>query len=346
MIAFISANAQPTIKFDQSTHDFKTIKEDDGVAETTFKVTNDGDQPLIINNVRTTCGCTSPEWTREPIAPGKTGFVKVGYNPRNRPGAFSQRITVYSNTQPAVSNLTITGTVTPRERTVEERFPRVMGPVRWASNFASMGTITNKESKTEELSYINTSDKAVKIDIYRSTANVSFKFEPETVEPGKEGKMFITYDASKKDVYGLSTDRAYLTINGERESSYSIQISANIQEDFSSLTEEELKNAPVAAFEETVFDFGTIKQGEKIKHDFVLKNNGKSDLIIRRVRTSCGCTAVKHSDVIKPGESTKLSVEFNSRGKRSRQNQAVTVITNDPKTPSTVLRVMGVVDAS
>ena len=83
-----------------------------------------------------------------------------------------------------------------------------------------------------------------------------------------------------------------------------------------------------------------MKQGDKKEHTFSLKNNGKSELIIRNVRSSCGCTAVAPSkNVIAPGETAPIKVTFDSRGKRARQSKTVTVITNDPKTPTNMLRV-------
>jgi hypothetical protein len=83
-----------------------------------------------------------------------------------------------------------------------------------------------------------------------------------------------------------------------------------------------------------------MKQGEKKDHTFNLTNEGKSELIIRNVRSSCGCTAVAPSKkVIAPGESVPIKVTFDSRGKRGRQSKSVTVITNDPKTPTSMLRI-------
>ena len=85
-----------------------------------------------------------------------------------------------------------------------------------------------------------------------------------------------------------------------------------------------------------------INQGEKVEHVFTLKNEGKNDLIIRKVKTSCGCTAVKpEKDIVAKGESTPLKVVFNSRGKSGRQNKSITVTTNDPKNHSTILWIKG-----
>lgn len=348
LIAILSTslylNAQPKIEFISKAHDYGTIKEDAGMATTTFEFTNTGNQPLILNNVKATCGCTTPKWTKEPIPPNGKGSIDVSYNPKNRPGNFSKNVNVYSNTQPSVNVLNIKGNVTPREKTLEEKFPRVMGPLRLKSNYLSLGSMFNEETKEGVLNLINTSETDAKLGIHRAPAHIQVKFEPEVIAPGQEGKVLITYDAKAKGAYGYASDRVYLTINEEKKNTYSIGTSVSIKEDFSKLSEEELANAPVANFDNKVFDFGNITQGEKVGHDFKLTNDGKRELIIRNVKASCGCTAVKHEKVVAPGQTIDLKVEFNSRGKRSRQNKSVTVTTNDPKTPTVVLRVMGTVE--
>lgn len=88
------ATAQ-TITFDKTIVDYGTIKKgSDGNRE--FVVKNTGDKPLIISNVKPACGCTTPTWTKEPIAPGKTGRISVHYN-TNLVNPFKKVIEVFSN---------------------------------------------------------------------------------------------------------------------------------------------------------------------------------------------------------------------------------------------------------
>lgn len=95
------------ISFTKTLHDYGTIKKgSEGTYDFTF--TNTGKIPLILSNVSTTCGCTTPSWPREPIAPGKSGQIKVKYNTANI-GGFQKGITVYSNAKTVM--LTIKGSV-------------------------------------------------------------------------------------------------------------------------------------------------------------------------------------------------------------------------------------------
>ena len=97
-----------------ATYDFKDIKEADGPVTHIFKIKNDGDAPLVVTKVVASCGCTTPDWTKEPIAPGKTGEIKVTYDPTGRPNAFAKTISVYSNGKTSSYVLTIKGNVIPK----------------------------------------------------------------------------------------------------------------------------------------------------------------------------------------------------------------------------------------
>jgi hypothetical protein len=86
---------ETTIKFKTETHDFGTLQEGDP-AEAEFVFTNTGKKPLIIQNVQPGCGCTTPYWSKDPVAPGKTGVIKAAYGTKGRVGAFNKNITVTS----------------------------------------------------------------------------------------------------------------------------------------------------------------------------------------------------------------------------------------------------------
>ncbi len=108
--AFI-ASAQ-TITFNNTTLDYGTIKQgSDGNRE--FVIKNTGDKPLIISNVAPSCGCTTPDWTKDPILPGKTGKIKVHYNTQIL-NSFQKIVEVYSNDpKNGRSVVYIKGNVTP-----------------------------------------------------------------------------------------------------------------------------------------------------------------------------------------------------------------------------------------
>jgi hypothetical protein len=84
------------VAFKSEVHDFGTIEEGPA-AEHVFTFTNTGKEPLVIQRVQPSCGCTTPDWTKDPIAPGKTGMIKASYGTQGRPGQFEKTMTVFTN---------------------------------------------------------------------------------------------------------------------------------------------------------------------------------------------------------------------------------------------------------
>lgn len=106
-----SSHAQGVLKFNKETHDFGKLTEGP-LATYNFEVTNTGTAPVVITSAQASCGCTTPEWSKDPIMPGGKSVIKVGYNTSGRPGPFNKTITVMSNAENATTILTIKGDVT------------------------------------------------------------------------------------------------------------------------------------------------------------------------------------------------------------------------------------------
>ncbi len=105
---------------------------------------------------------------------------------------------------------------------------------------------------------------------------------------------------------------------------------------------------PTLILQQNSYDFGDIKQGEKVSHTFVLSNGGGDLLKISDVKASCGCTAAApEKKELAPGESTNLVVTFNSAGRMGKQSKTIRIYSNDPENPELVLSFTGnVVSAS
>lgn len=101
------------IKFDKTVHDFGTFSEKDPKVTCTFTYTNVGEQQLVINQAIASCGCTVPEYTKEPVKPGEKGEIKVTYNGAGKfPGHFKKSITVRTNGAVEMTRLYIEGDMT------------------------------------------------------------------------------------------------------------------------------------------------------------------------------------------------------------------------------------------
>lgn len=90
-----------------------------------------------------------------------------------------------------------------------------------------------------------------------------------------------------------------------------------------------LENAPVMKFEEELYDFGVIEEGQSVKYEFKFTNSGKSPLIISNATATCGCTVPDYpTKPVKPGESGLIKIVFNSQGKEGMQDKVVSIISN------------------
>lgn len=100
----------PSFAFAKEIHDFGTINDGD-IVEHVFQFTNSGEAPLIISNATATCGCTVPNWPKQPIAVGETGEIQVRFNSRNKAGIQNKTITITANTYPSSNKLQIKANV-------------------------------------------------------------------------------------------------------------------------------------------------------------------------------------------------------------------------------------------
>ncbi len=117
--ATADAPAAPTgpttaMTFEETEFEFGTVAEGEKVSHT-YVFENTGEEPLLISNAKGSCGCTVPDWPREPIAPGAKGEVTVEFNSSGKPGDRNQKVTLTANTNPAQTFLALKGNVTPKD---------------------------------------------------------------------------------------------------------------------------------------------------------------------------------------------------------------------------------------
>ncbi len=102
------------ITFEETTFDFGEAREGEIVTHT-YRFTNTGQVPLLISSARSTCGCTVPEWPREPIPPGEQGAIEVRFNTKSKRNRQSKPITIVANTYPSATKVFLNGFVIPEE---------------------------------------------------------------------------------------------------------------------------------------------------------------------------------------------------------------------------------------
>lgn len=352
-LVFLSAftwaqDQKASVAFEKTSHDFGTIQEEVGPVSYEFIFTNTGESPLVISDVRPSCGCTTPTWSKEPIAPGETGTIVAQYNPLNRPGTFRKSITVTSNAETSNAVLYIQGIVQPKPKTPADDFPTQLGGLRVKYRSLNMGKVLTKEPVTKSFDVYNDSEETIIFSAAPVTPDyISVVVEPKELLPNQKGSINLTYDAQARKNLGFASDHIRLFTNEAEDSVKEFTVMATIEEYFPPMTEEELARAPKLTLAKTSHDFGNIKEGELVKAEFTFTNTGKSPLNIRETKANCGCTVSKpEKNTLEPGESSKITVTFNSNGRRGRQQKMVTIFSNDPKAPTQQISINGRVNTS
>ncbi|MFP4095839.1 MAG: DUF1573 domain-containing protein [Cyclobacteriaceae bacterium] len=338
-----SQDKKAGISFEKTQHDFGLVTEDGGPVSYEFVFTNTGESPLVLSDVRPSCGCTTPTWSREPIEPGAQGTIVAQYNPLNRPGSFNKSISVVSNADKQTMVLYIKGNVQPRPRTPKDDYPTKMGALRTKYRSLNMGKVLTHEPVTKSFDIFNDSEETIIFDASPIAPDyLVVEVTPKELLPGQKGSILLTYDADARKSLGFASDRIRLFTNEVEDSIKEFTVMATIEEYFPPMTEEELAQAPRISFGKTSYDFGSIKEGQVVTTDFVFTNTGRSELNIRETQANCGCTVSKPGkSTLAPGESSKITVMFNSNGRRGRQQKIVTVFSNDPKAPTQQLSISG-----
>jgi hypothetical protein len=202
----------PVITFEKTTHDFGKINEADGRVTTVFEFKNEGMSPLVLTNVRASCGCTTPKWTREPIMPGAVGEITVTYNPSGRPGRFQKTITITSNASEPTTRLYIKGEVISKPVNPAETYPTKIGELNFKKKTLNFGALRQGQVKTLEIPYTNLSNNVVTLDAYLPSNTTYIKpfVSVKEVKPHETGKIQVTLTTTEANLYGPADVKLYL----------------------------------------------------------------------------------------------------------------------------------------
>lgn len=337
------AQGGPSIVFATLSHDFGTISEANGSVSCEFIFTNNGDAPLVISRVTASCGCTTPSWTQEPIAPGKTGFIKATYAAKGRPGQFNKTITVVSNAKEGTVMLNIKGLVQPANASIEEQYPFSIGELRLKSFLLSMYDVSKKGIKSDRIEMYNSGKAPLLVRFGNLPSHLSVVANPSTLQPGAKGEIAITYKGNALKDWGPRTDDVFVLLNNETRiaSDRKLVVSANLIEDFASLTPAQREAAGHLDASTMVVDLGVVKSGEKREKTVVLRNFGKSTLQIRKVSANPVYLKTKVDRMsIAPGKTATLNIVLLPSKLKGGLNEQVSIICSDPARPNLVIRVV------
>jgi hypothetical protein len=333
------------ISFVKKNHDFGVIAEDGGVVEQNFTLRNTSSEPIVIVATHSSCGCTKAEFSRRPIMPDSTSVIKVTFNPMNYPGKFARKITIVTNKGALEERLLITGVVTPRQKSVEEQYPIIMGEgVRASVNSHSFGYVEHGKAEQSVFELFNSSKKSVSLAIENPYAELEFYY-PATIAPNERVVVnFGCFLPEKSTIYGSLSYSVNMLINGQK-GAYPFIING-LAIDF---REENANNsAQMIALSENFIKFGAVKCAyARDVRKLEVANSGKKPLVIRKIELSgVGFTASLEGDcTIAPNEKRVIKVELNtSQLPYGAVVERLTIISNDPQRPVYTIKVSAIIE--
>lgn len=316
------------IEFQETSFDFGTISEADGKAVHVFNFKNTGNTPLILTNVRAGCGCTTPEWDHQPIAPGESGNIKVSFDPRNRPGSFTKSIAVNSNASNSVVSLTIRGNVSRKPDGPYDKYKYQVGTVKIFNNNINLGNIKDSQQPERKLAIVNTGSQPATITATSPSPAINVTVPSSPLQKGEIKSIVIKYDAAKKNDWGFVTDHIDVLVNEQEKGT--LNVTANISEDFSSY-QGNFEKAPVITLSETEANLENVAKNSTHIHEFYIQNSGKSELIVRKIKASDSETSVSLPKAnIKPGKKVKVTVTYKTQN-APKITKIIQLTTNDPQ---------------
>lgn len=329
------------IVFGEKEYDFGTIKESNGKVTHVFTFENKGNRPFTIKQVTASCGCTSPTWSKEPIAVNGKGSITVTFNPEDRPGTFRKSISVVVGNSISDINETlyITGEVSPKPLRIEDEFPYTIGNLRLKQNILNFGTILKGNNGIQYLEVYNNSESTINLALDPNYAYLKTSKEAQAISPKSRAKIAVTFVSNLTNHWGYMTENVPSIINQKTDQPLAIR--AIIKEDFSKLTQKERLNAPIAQFSAKVINLTTIKAGERRAGKISLKNNGNTTLYIRNIISESDYLVLTPAKKeVKPGKSIEIKVEVDARKLPPLKfRKEIQIITNDPALPTSTLSI-------
>ena len=337
----LNVQAQPKASFDKQIYECGVVLWKHPVTAT-FKVKNDGDKPLVISNVTTSCGCTVADWTKTPIAPGQSGVITSTFDSKAL-GHFQKSVGVYSNASSRPVYLSLRGEVTADPKNYTITHPYQIGAIRLNKDAIEFDDAHKGDKPVAEILVANTTSEVYAPVLMHLPPYLSAEATPEKLGKGRAGKIKVTLDTDKLPKFGLTTATVYLSrfLGDKVGEENAIPVSAILLPDFSNMSQHQRLNPPAIELSLKELNLPSLAINEKKTQTVVVKNVGKSNLEITDLQVFNPALGVQlKKRVLKPGASTKLKItSYGKYLKQIKGTPRVLMITNDPNCPKIIINV-------
>lgn len=341
----LPAQINTTVKFKKLLYEFGNIKEENEQAIAIFSFKNISNKPIWISKVETSCGCTTPEYSKDTVQPGDTGFVRAIYGTRGRGGEFHKNVFVYFNQSDLFQSLMITGYVIPEANLANRPsdYSTTYSNLAFNTTMAELSTLLNTEKRSFTFKAFNYMGYPIRIYEVETPEYISINIGDSLIDVNDSIMITITVDASKLGPYGEIRRRIGLITDDPNGSTKILHIHANLKEDFSKMSKKELKDAPSIKMDpKGAIDLGKHTAGEKFSSTITIANTGKSPLKLHSILPNCSCISYKiGKQVLEAGESVQLVLTIDTVNQSiATHNKYMTIYTNDPNNPEIKVKII------
>lgn len=333
LLSVVTAFAQPRFVPDS---DINKVGEVEFQKPRQFSIgfTNKGSEPLLIKEVKTSCGCLDVAYPKTPIAAGSRGEIAVTFDAKLL-GTFYKELEVLSNASDKPAYVAIQGTVVTEVKDYSAEFPFDLGNVRLETNAIEFEDVNKGDHPTAQLRVLNADRTAFRPELMHLPPYLSAEYLPEDIPAGKAGTIRLTLDSEKLNGLGLNQTSIYLSryMGDKIGETNEILVSAILLPSFSDMTDEALARAPELAISESSIDMGAFNGKKALTRTILLTNTGQSDLHIHAVQVFNKAISVSIDNrTIKPNKTSKLKITVSANYlNKSKGRMRVLLITDAPK---------------
>lgn len=347
MLVSIAMSAQEkfgnAVSFDRTVHDFGTVQLNSGALACTFTFKNIDSKPMAIYNIVTSCGCTTIDYPREPIMPGKSATIKVEYTNDEGPYPFDKSVTVQMSNYSKPIILRIRGVCVDKNKSLKDIYPESYGAFGLMKREFSLGTVDQGKSKSDEAYVANISGSSARISFTDVTPGLEISVSPNPIPANSTAKMSFRVTCGD-DMWGKTQFSATPTVNGKPQTGkLPVSINCFVKEDFDGLTDEQIRASSLPMFTSSSYNFGLADAGDIIEGKFRLRNQGKSPLVIHRIQADSKDVTFTDIPRLGPNETYEFGFRFDTKNRKPGEEVLVivTLTTNSPKRPMVNLFIQG-----
>lgn len=307
-----------------------------------FHVTNSGGRPLVISDVRTSCGCTSVQFPKDPIPGGKEFVVKATYDAKQM-GHFDKQIGIYSNAGQEPFMLSVRGVVVAEITDFQGQYPYTLGTMAVDVDNVEFDNVNRGDRPTQTIHIKNMGAATVEPVFMHLPDYLQAEVKPARIAPGHSGTATIVLDSHRLRDLGLTQTSVFLgafpgdKVSAEKE----IAVSTVLLPDFDHLTPSQIADAPKLRLSAGSIELGRFDGKAKKRGEVEITNEGRSVLKINSLQMFSNALEVSlNKTEIAPGEKAKLKVTASAEGmKAARVKPRVLMITNDPENTKVVINI-------